>query len=117
MAEEQDARAAVELVMNQLNGHPALHVSTGKMVLEISAVKANKGQSLTLLHKLTGATATLFAGDDVTDEHAFAALRPGDLGIKVGPGVTAAEFRIGGPDELPQVLELLLAARTTNLSP
>ena len=117
LAEEHDARAAVELVMNQLNGNPALHVTTGKMVLEISAVNANKGQSLTLLRGLTGATATLFAGDDVTDEHAFAALRPGDLGIKVGPGVTAAEFRIGGPDELPHVLELLLAARMSHLNP
>lgn len=115
LAEEPDARAAVERVMNALSDNPALHLSTGKMVLEISAIKANKGQSLAMLRELTGATATLFAGDDVTDEHAFAALRPGDLGIKVGQGSTAAAFRIGGPDELPDVLELLLAARTRHL--
>ncbi|MEV8143827.1 trehalose-phosphatase [Specibacter sp. NPDC078709] len=117
LAKEQDALAAVELVIQELNAHPALHLSTGKMVLEISAIKSNKGQSLTMLRELTGATATLFAGDDVTDEHAFEVLRPGDLGIKVGPGTTAAEFRIGGPDELPDVLELLLAARTRHFNP
>ena len=86
------------------------------MVLEISAVNANKGESLTALRDFSRASATFFAGDDVTDEHAFAALIPGDLGIKVGPGSTAAAFRIATPDELPDVLELLLAARREHLS-
>ena len=116
LAEEPDARSAVEHVMTALQDNPELHITTGKMVLEISAVKANKGESLTALRGFSRASATFFAGDDVTDEHAFAALIPGDLGIKVGPGSTAAAFRIASPDELPDVLELLLAARREHLS-
>ena len=116
LAGEADAGSAVEHVMTALQGNPELHMSTGKMVLEISAVKANKGESLTALRHFSQASATFFAGDDVTDEHGFSALLPGDLGIKVGPGSTAAAFRIATPDELPDVLELLLAARREHLT-
>lgn len=115
LAAEADATSAVKHVMQALAEHPDLHLSTGKMVLEISAVKANKGESIAALRGFARPTATFFAGDDVTDEHAFAALIPGDLGIKVGPGTTAAAFRIDTPDELPDVLELLLAARRDHL--
>ncbi|MET4004297.1 trehalose 6-phosphate phosphatase [Arthrobacter sp. UYCu511] len=117
LAEEAAARAGVERLMAELAHTPSLHLSHGKMVLEISVINANKGQSLALLRQETGATAIFFAGDDVTDEHAFAALRPGDLGIKVGPGNTQAQFRIATPASLPDVLELLLAERTAYLSP
>ncbi|AIY02942.1 hypothetical protein ART_3343 [Arthrobacter sp. PAMC 25486] len=116
LAEEADASSAVEHVLQSLAENPDLHLSTGKMVLEISAIKANKGESIAALREFARPTATFFAGDDVTDEHAFAALLPSDLGIKVGPGSTAAGFRIDTPDELPEVLELLLAARRRHLS-
>ncbi len=116
LAAEFDARAAVAHVNAALDGQPGVHLSTGKMVREISVVKADKGESLAALRDFSGATAVFFAGDDVTDEHAFAALRPGDLGIKVGPGQTAAAHRIGSPDELPDVLEFLLASRRTFLA-
>lgn len=110
-AEPEQARAAVDFVREALSDDPGLFISEGKMVLEISAVNANKGESIALLRKLSGATAVFFAGDDVTDEHAFAVLEPGDVGIKVGPGPTSAAFRINGPDALSAVLELLLATR------
>ncbi len=116
LAEAEHARNAVEHVLKTLGNHPGLHISTGKMVLEISAIKADKGQSLTALREFCGATAVFFAGDDVTDEHAFAALQPGDLGIKVGPGTTAAPHRIETPDDLPEVLEFLLQARQAFLT-
>ncbi|MHA7176984.1 trehalose-phosphatase [Arthrobacter sp. Sr24] len=117
LATEADGRAAVALVREELESTADLHLTTGKKVLEISAVNANKGGSVSALRNFTGATATFFAGDDITDEFAFAALLPGDLGIKVGPGTTAAPFRIASPDQLPAVLELLLAARTKHLNP
>ncbi|MFQ4150316.1 trehalose-phosphatase [Arthrobacter sp. LAPM80] len=115
LAENQDAKAAVELVNDALSGDPRFHITTGKMVLEISVLNANKGESLTALRQFSHATATVFAGDDVTDEHAFAALLPGDLGIKVGRGESHAAFRIPSPDALPAVLELLVEARTAHL--
>ncbi|MCQ9166094.1 trehalose-phosphatase [Arthrobacter sp. STN4] len=111
-ASAQDGQSAVAQVRAGLADSPGVFVSEGKMVLEISVVKANKGESLAMLRATTGATAVVFVGDDVTDEHGFAALGPGDLGIKVGPGETAAAYRIDSPAQVPAVLELLVAARS-----
>ncbi|WP_343038078.1 trehalose-phosphatase [Arthrobacter wenxiniae] len=111
LASERDGQAAVQEVREGLTGRPGLFLSEGKMVLEISVVKADKGESLAMLRSTTGATAVVFVGDDVTDEHGFAALQPGDLGIKVGPGDTAAAVRIGSPEQVPPVLELILSTR------
>lgn len=112
LASDTDGQAAVHRVRTALDGDPAFHITTGKMVLEISVLNANKGESLTALRTFSGATATFFAGDDVTDEHAFAALQPGDLGVKVGPGDTSAAFRIPDESALPELLELLLETRS-----
>lgn len=116
LASSENARSAVEHLDKALEGRPGIHLSSGKMVREISVVRADKGQSLSALRSITGATATFFAGDDTTDEHALAVLRPGDLGLKVGNGPTAATYRIAAPTQLPKVLELLLAARTAHLA-
>lgn len=112
LASPPDGAAAVDHVTHALDGKSGFHITAGKMVLEISVVTANKGEGLVALREFSAATAAFFAGDEVTDEHAFAALQPGDIGVKVGPGTTAAGFRIASPQELPELLELLLAART-----
>jgi trehalose 6-phosphate phosphatase len=52
-----------------------------------------------------------YAGDDVTDEDAFAVLRPHDFGLKSGPGKTIAEFRVADPREVAGVLSLLASLR------
>ena len=112
LASDADGSAAVDHVNKALANNPAFQISTGKKVLEISVLKADKGQSLVALREFSGATATFFAGDDVTDEHAFSALLTVDLGIKVGSGNSAAQYRIQHENELPQILELLVEART-----
>jgi trehalose-6-phosphatase len=48
--------------------------------------------------------ATIFIGDDVTDEDGFAVLGSGDLGIKVGAGATKAFHRVADPHEVTRVL-------------
>ncbi|MHA7306545.1 trehalose-phosphatase [Arthrobacter sp. TMN-49] len=117
LASETDGRAAVELVSATLAPNPDFTITSGKMVLEISVVSANKGEGLATLRAFTQATGTFFVGDDVTDEHGFEVLLPGDVGIKVGDGSTHAEFRIASPVELPAVLELLVDARAQSGPP
>ncbi|HEY0487659.1 MAG TPA: trehalose-phosphatase [Mycobacteriales bacterium] len=88
-----------------------VHVTEGKEVVELVVVDASKGSALDLLRSRLGATAALFVGDDVTDETAFAVLRDGDVGVKVGPGETAARYRVEDPEEVTAVLELLAEER------
>ena len=57
--------------------------------------------------------AVLFAGDDVTDEHGFAVLRDGDIGVKVGEGQTQAAYRIPEPRSLAEVLGRIAELRNT----
>ena len=90
---------------------PGVESTEGKAVLEMAVVQVSKGAALDTLREQLGADAVLFVGDDVTDETAFVRLRPGDVGIKVGPGETAAEHRIDTPEDVTLVLEELLAAR------
>jgi alpha,alpha-trehalose-phosphate synthase [UDP-forming]/trehalose-phosphatase len=51
----------------------------------------------------------VYAGDDHTDEDAFAALADDGITVKVGPGPTAAHYRVRGPQEIPRLLGLLAA--------
>ena len=53
----------------------------------------------------------VFLGDDVTDEKAFARLRDGDVGVKVGPGPSAAQYRVGSPEDVAEALAYLAARR------
>lgn len=92
---------------------PDVHVTEGKDVIEIAVVRTGKGGAIDGLRRESeGADAVvLFAGDDVTDEDAFAALRRDDVGIKVGSGETLAGLRVDGPDDLIAVLRCLLRHR------
>lgn len=80
------------------------HTMTGKDVVEIAVLDTSKGLALTRLRDELGAAAVLYLGDDVTDERAFEALAPTDVTVKVGPGETAARFRVASVDEAAEVL-------------
>ena len=90
---------------------PGVHVTEGKEVLELSVVKTDKGDAIDLLRHQAGASAALFVGDDVTDEHAFAILTGPDLGVKVGDGHTLASHRVSGPAEAALLLALVAEER------
>ena len=109
LAERDDAQPAEQeaIALGGLLGSGVLH---GKDVVEISVLRASKGEALTALRDELGAPVVLYAGDDVTDEHAFEALRDEDVTIKVGPGPTVARYRVEGPDELVAALALLADA-------
>lgn len=87
---------------------------TGHNIVEYSFRHEGKDSAVAALRERTGATAVLFAGDDVTDEDALQSLGPDDVGVHVGIGPTAA--RVVVPD-IPAMAEFLaeLARRRSAL--
>jgi trehalose 6-phosphate phosphatase len=75
-------------------------VKRGSGVLELFARSASKGDALARLAAELGALSTAYAGDDVTDEDAFAVLGPTDVTVKVGLGTTLAHHRLRDPDDV-----------------
>lgn len=84
----------------------------GHRVTEYASRAEGKDTAVAVLRALTGATGVLFAGDDVTDEDALRSLGPGDVGVRVGPGETAATVRVDGIPQLALLLTGLAAERT-----
>lgn len=103
-AAQRDAKAAVAPI-DGLTSRP------GNNVLEFSVRSTTKGDAVSRLRRHSGATAVLFAGDDVTDEDAFMALLPGDVGIKCGSGPTGARFTVPGIPEMARALGQLASLR------
>ncbi|KRA25883.1 trehalose phosphatase [Microbacterium sp. Root61] len=86
---------------------------TGHNIVEYSFRQEGKDTAIAVLREHVGATAVVFAGDDVTDEDAMAKLGPDDLGIRVGDGRTAAAVRVGSAKELAAALSVLAAMRAS----
>lgn len=101
---------ATEIAAEAASGE-GVDLLSGKGVHELSVVRADKGTALQALAAELGVDATVYLGDDVTDEHVFAVLGEHDLGIKVGEGETAARIRVDDCAEVPAVLATLAAAR------
>jgi trehalose 6-phosphate phosphatase len=101
-----DAAAGAALLERvRTTADPALTPKPGKAVLELAVTDADKGSALRRLRTELGAAAAIYLGDDVTDEDGFRALEPGDLGIKVGDGETAAAHRVADPAAVVALLE------------
>ena len=84
-----------------------VHVMPGHGVVELLARATSKARAVAELRAEIGARAVVFAGDDRTDEEVFAALGPGDCGIRVGAGETAAGHRLADPAAVLQFLRRL----------
>ncbi|WP_411375578.1 trehalose-phosphatase [Arthrobacter sp. MPF02] len=111
-AADDVAEDAVAAARSLLQDRKGVFLKNGKRVLETSVVNASKGEGVTFLRQVTGATAVLFAGDDTTDEDAFARLEPGDVGVKVGLDFTQAQYRVEAPVHVAELLETLLQERS-----
>ena len=109
LAERDDAEVAEReaLALGDELGSGVLH---GKDVVEISVLHASKGEALQALRDELGAPVVVYAGDDVTDEHAFRALGERDVTIKVGDGDTAARLHVADPQEMTAALAALAEA-------
>ncbi|WP_307868885.1 trehalose-phosphatase [Cellulosimicrobium cellulans] len=112
LASPADTRAA-EDVADAVAERLGLHAMHGKDVVEVAVVETSKGEAVDRLRDVVGQdaglarTRVLYAGDDTTDETAFAVLGTGDLGIKVGDGETRAAARVPDADVLAAALDLL----------
>jgi trehalose 6-phosphate phosphatase len=91
----QDRSSAAALLEHaRSEADTSLTLKPGKDVLEMAMTDADKGTALRRLGEQLGSAATLYLGDDVTDEDAFRALGAGDVTVKVGEGDTAARYRV-----------------------
>lgn len=114
LATEENSRLAHLVALSEAQAEiENLTVRKGKNVLEFAVRSTTKGEAVEHLRRYTAADAVFYAGDDVTDEDAFAALLPHDVGVKSGAGETEAAFRVGGPDEVADVLSALAAFRAS----
>ncbi|MEO1130096.1 MAG: trehalose-phosphatase, partial [Planctomycetota bacterium] len=105
---------ATEVVRRVMEGPAAqdgVNVKKGKMVVELGVVDTHKGTALQALRHRVGATAAIFLGDDVTDEDVFVRLTGPDVGVKVGDGESAAEFRVESPAEVAELLARICEER------
>ncbi|SPA46351.1 trehalose-6-phosphate phosphatase [Cupriavidus taiwanensis] len=92
--------AAVTDVLRHAVGLEAL---PGKMVVEIKPAGVDKGDAIAAFMKAApfAERVPLFAGDDMTDEPGFAAVRKlGGLGVLVGQRETVATVTVPGPAAL-----------------
>lgn len=92
-------------------GAPHWRRRTGHNIVEFSFRQEGKDAAIAMLRERTGATAVLFAGDDVTDEDAMVTLGARDVGVRVGDGATAASVRVADIPELVAMLSALATMR------
>ena len=82
---EPEASALIWSLLNGPARQPGVTVRSGPRVLELCTTDADKGVALATLRQRTGATATVFLGNDVAASDALRALGADDLGVSVGP--------------------------------
>ncbi|MFW6088107.1 MAG: trehalose-phosphatase [Gemmatimonadota bacterium] len=99
------------------DGSDLLRIQPGHMVIELVSGRVNKGDALDTLRRALDPTATVFVGDDRTDEHAFARLGPGDLAVKIGPGDTCAPVRIASQSDVAPLFRRLRTLRAVRAIP
>jgi trehalose 6-phosphate phosphatase len=101
------AAAAEVLERARAAADSSLTMKPGKDVLELAVTDADKGSAVRRLVAELGVAGAAYFGDDVTDEDAFRAMGADGLTVKVGPGETAARFRVADPAGVRAVLERL----------
>jgi trehalose 6-phosphate phosphatase len=101
------------LAADLVDGHDTLEQMHGKMVIEIKPAGISKGKAVANLmgRPPFQGRQPVFAGDDTTDETAFAEVnRRGGTTIKIGAGQTAARHRMPDTGTLWRWLRDLAAA-------
>jgi trehalose-phosphatase len=111
-ADSDVAAAMLDAIRSGPAAWPGVHVTTGKEVIELSVVAADKGSAVAELRTQLSASAVIFLGDDDTDENAFSNLSGPDVGVRIGEtDVTRAHFSVADSDSGVKVLALLTECR------
>lgn len=108
-AEPALASPAVEAVSNLAAMIDGAQVKPGSDVVELLARTASKGDALLALAEQLDRHPIIFFGDDVTDEDAFRMMSERDVSVRVGPGDSAARYRLAGPTDVADLLQALNA--------
>ena len=106
-AQPERRREALDHLRSESARIDGATLKAGSNVLEAFARHADKGTALMHLANELGVATTVFVGDDVTDEEAFARLSPTDIAIKVGDADTIASLRLRDPGAVLAFLHAL----------
>jgi trehalose 6-phosphate phosphatase len=109
-AQRGAADALLAEAETRLRGRPGTSLVPGHRGLEVAVRPASKRPAVERLRRETGAAAVVYVGDDITDEDVLEALRPPDIGVKVGELPSAAPFRLDHPGDVVEMLEELATA-------
>ena len=105
---EAECEAALLEAMRTI---PGMRMQKGHHVREALPADSDKGTALGVLmqHAPFAGRSPVFAGDDRTDEAAFAEVNARDgISVKVGSGPTQAHYRLGTPGQVLQWLQASL---------
>ncbi|MDN3496614.1 trehalose-phosphatase [Planococcus sp. APC 4015] len=103
------ANAAVDAIITAEAPH--WRRRTGKDIVEYAFRHEGKDSAIAALRERLGATAVVFAGDDVTDEDALRTLGADDLGVRVGAGPSAASVFVADVEDMASLLESVATER------
>lgn len=99
----------LRLHLLELLGNVAATVVEGNRVLEIRPLGVHKGQAVArALAAWAQQVHALVVGDDRTDEDMFLAAPANAVTVRVGPGSTAARYRVADPAAVRRLLRSLL---------
>lgn len=102
------AGPAIDAVTNLAGMIDGAQIKAGHEVVELLARLASKGTALVDLADRLDRSPIVYLGDDLTDEEAFRLMGPGDISVRVGPGQTAARYRLDNTAEVAEFLRLLV---------
>ena len=100
---EDNAQESLDRIRAWAGQHSDVNLLEGKQVVELTVASRTKGDAIMELAR--NRDGIIYIGDDLTDETVFAVLGPQDIGVKVGPGPTAARFRVNDVDAVVELLE------------
>jgi trehalose 6-phosphate phosphatase len=104
------SNSEAEISLDRIRAWAADHevsVLEGKKVVELSIATRDKGIAV---RELADGAPIVYFGDDMTDESVFETLGPHDVGVKVGPGPTAAAFRVEDVNGVARILNTMALA-------